>query len=57
MVRLTDRPDMILDVYSGCKTTTQQQQQSMGYPVFIYSVGFQLAVIKSEFKAVDVQLL
>ena len=30
MVRLTDRPDMTLDVYRGCKTTIQQQQkQSM----------------------------
>ena len=28
MVRLTDRPDMTLDVYHGRKTTTQQQQQS-----------------------------
>ena len=27
VVRLTDRPDMTLDVYSGRKTTTQQQQQ------------------------------
>ena len=26
-VRLTDRPDMTLDVYRGRKTTTQQQQQ------------------------------
>ena len=26
MVRLTDRPDMTLDVYFGRKTTTQQQQ-------------------------------
>ena len=26
-VRLTDRPDMTLDVYHGCKTTVQQQQQ------------------------------
>ena len=24
MVRLTDRPDMILDVYRGCKTIQQQ---------------------------------
>ena len=24
MVRLTDRPDMTLDVYHGCKTTIQQ---------------------------------
>ena len=27
VVRLTDRPDMTLDVYRGCKTTNQQQQQ------------------------------
>ena len=34
MVRLTDRPDMTLDVYRGRKTTMQQQQQY--YYVFIY---------------------
>ena len=28
-VRLTDRPDMTLDVYRGRKTTTQQQQQQI----------------------------
>ena len=27
MVRLTDRPEMTLDVYHGRKTTIQQQQQ------------------------------
>ena len=27
VTRLTDRPDMTLDVYRGRKTTTQQQQQ------------------------------
>ena len=27
VVRLTDRPDMTLDVYRGRKTTTQQQEQ------------------------------
>ena len=26
VVRLTDRPDMTLDVYRGCKTTTQTIQ-------------------------------
>ena len=26
MVKLTDRPDMTIDVYRGRKTTTQQQQ-------------------------------
>ena len=28
VVRLTDRPDMTLDVYRGRKTTMQQQQQA-----------------------------
>ena len=28
VVRLTDRPDMTLDVYHGRKTTMQQQQQN-----------------------------
>ena len=27
VVRLTDRPEMTLDVYRGRKTTNQQQQQ------------------------------
>ena len=29
VVRLTDRPDMTLDVYRGRETTIQQQQQSL----------------------------
>ena len=29
VLRLTDRPDMLLDVYRGRKTTMEQQQQSM----------------------------
>ena len=29
VVRLTDRPDMTLDVYRGRKTTIQRQQQSV----------------------------
>ena len=33
MVRLTDRPDMTLDVYRGHKTT-QQQQQPRGHTYF-----------------------
>ena len=32
VVRLTDRPDMTLDVYPGRKTTIQQQQQPMRFP-------------------------
>ena len=33
VVRLTDRPDMTLDVYRGRKTTNQQQQQLYKMPV------------------------
>ena len=29
MARLTDRPDMTLDVYRGRKKTIQQQQQQL----------------------------
>ena len=32
VVRLTDRPDMTLDVYRGGKTTMQQQQQCQYEP-------------------------
>ena len=31
MVRLTDRPDMTLDVYRGRKTTMQQQQNPANF--------------------------
>ena len=31
VVRLTDRPDMTLDVYRGRKTTMQQQQQRLSF--------------------------
>ena len=39
VVRLTDRPDMTLDVYRGRKTTTQQQHmldESILLLLFIY---------------------
>ena len=35
VVRLTDRPDMTLDVYSGRKTTMQQQQPLVITAVFV----------------------
>ena len=38
MVRLTERPDMTLDVYRGRKTTIQQQQQQRGINLPRYSV-------------------
>ena len=34
VVRLTDRPDMTLDVYRGRKTTAQQQYIEMVYCVY-----------------------
>ena len=34
VVRLTDRPDMTLDVYRGRKTTMQQQQQLVNRYIF-----------------------
>ena len=43
VVRLTDRPDMTLDVYRGRNTTMQQQQQYKRHCVF----NFMLAVPKS----------
>ena len=36
VVRLTDRPDMTLDVYRGRKTTIQQQQQVSYVYVAVY---------------------
>ena len=40
VVRLTDRPDMTLDVYCGRKTTMQQQQQQNGWiDVGAYGAG------------------
>ena len=38
VVRLTDRPDMTLDVYRGRKTTMQQQQPETKIAEFANSV-------------------
>ena len=38
VVRLTDRPDMTLDVYRGRKTTNQQQQSRFHVAVSVYFV-------------------
>ena len=37
VVRLTDRPDMTLDVYRGRKTTAQQQIQTIVFCAILYS--------------------
>ena len=39
-VRLTDRPDMTLDVYRGRKTTIQQQQQHDFIHIYIALMQF-----------------
>ena len=39
VVRLTDRPDMTLDVYCGRKTTIQQQYSAELSMLFIYNLG------------------
>ena len=36
MVRLTDRPDMTLDVYRGRKTIIQQQQQKPQFVEIVF---------------------
>ena len=46
VVRLTDRPDMTLDVYRGRKTTTQQQHDAhakRARQTYTYSVASQEA--------------
>ena len=44
VVRLTDRPDMTLDVYRGRKTAIQQQQQSKPSYAY-YASGCLLPVV------------
>ena len=39
MVRLTDRPDMTLDVYRGRKTTKQKKQKNALYTYIVQIVG------------------
>ena len=49
VVRLTDRPDMILDVYRGRKTTIQQQQS---YQRYIVSRSMQHNTVDTTFHVV-----
>ena len=41
VVRLTDRPDMTLDVYRGRKTTMQQQQQPLKLTTLLHFMFMQ----------------
>ena len=45
VARLTDRPDITLDVYRDRKTTTQQQQQSFGFLCIFFVNVFQFIVM------------
>ena len=59
MVRLTDRPDMTLDVYRGCKTTIQQQQQPYSLKInggnksFIFILASHLITLKEIISKTD----
>ena len=49
VVRLTDHPDMTLDVYRGCKTTQQKLEQIFMFPGLFESAkctvtGFRLVI-------------
>ena len=53
VVRLTDRPDMTLDVYRGRKTTTQQQQQ-FAADVFMISKQFINSIIPYKIRTLKI---
>ena len=62
VVRLTDRPDMTLDVYRGRKTTIQQQQKSYCINYYHFSSLFhailtQEVTIKAQQPLLHVYLL
>ena len=47
VVRLTDRPDMTLDVYHGRKTTIQQQQQFMSVKEYTIAQLYMIQLLYS----------
>ena len=50
VVRLTDRPDMTLDVYRGRKTTMQESQSTKLLKVYVYIFNFESQLVNSERK-------
>ena len=46
VVRLTDRPDMTIDVYSGRKTTQQNNKFQLGYRYMYISLQTELGYSK-----------
>ena len=50
VVRLTDRPDMTLDVYRGRKTTIQQQQPTIAMKFSLTSPMIALKMAKTDSK-------
>ena len=58
MVRLTDRPDMTLDVYRGRKTATQQQQPTaLRGPAKIHEIMILIYCRDTNFPTSDYTLL
>ena len=58
VVRLTDLPDMTLDVYRGRKTTTQQQQQILCLNEMyskLFNLGFEDNFIDRECLMIDMK--
>ena len=53
VVRLTDRPDMTLDVYRGRKTTMQQQQQQQPVSSSVYLLIFVLSMCPVQSSLLD----
>ena len=47
VVRLTDRPDMTLDVYQGCKTTTTTHPVVLGGSLLLFNIHGVLSIVQS----------
>ena len=56
VVRLTDRPDMTLDVYCGRKTTKQQKQQFNSCKHCLCLLRFSHSAICSEISTVAINV-
>ena len=56
MVRLTDRPDMTLDVYHGRKATIQQQQSDTVNDLILFGGHFDLYIMVQRFCLVSLTI-
>ena len=57
MVRLTDRPDMTLDVYRGRKTTMQQQQLKTDNTANLRTEQYTLEIPQNKLKGTYMKLV